>query len=221
MLIPNQIVKVKWNSRNKKYYSNLGYVFTKVGDEFCLKAEDLMPNSKVEVQVRCDFCGKIVVKKMQTYNQQHHPKHGDCCIDCQPEKNKLVCLDKYGVDHPKKSQEIREKEKEHNREKYGCDYYWLTEEGKNRIKATNLEKYGVEYTLQSPEIRAKGAETLAKNGICPTSSQQLQLRDLLEEIYGKCELNKPLSRALLDCVICVDGQFIDIEYDGWYWHKSR
>lgn len=29
MLIPNQIVKMKWNSRNKKYYQSLGYVFTK------------------------------------------------------------------------------------------------------------------------------------------------------------------------------------------------
>lgn len=307
MLIPNQIVKMKWNPRNKKHYANLGYKFTKIGDEFYLKAEDLMLNSKAEVQVQCDFCGKIVVKQMQTYNQQHHPKYGDCCIGCQPEKNKLVCLDKYGVDngsktqeaidkikntciekygvdnparidvsrkkisqkvkqsyqnketvnkriktnrekygcdcvlqnaqiiekckntlvekygvdHPKKSQEIREKEKEHNREKYGCDYYLCTDECKDRVKATNLAKYGVEYTFQSPEIRAKGIETLAKNGVCPTSSQQLQLRDLLEEIYGECELNKPLSRALLDCVICVEGQFIDIEYDGWYWHKNR
>lgn len=307
MLIPNQIVKMKWNPRNKKYYQSLGYVFTKIGDEFDIKVEDLMSNSKALVQIKCDFCGNIVIKKMQTYTVQHHSKYGDCCAHCQPQKNKLVCVDKYGVDngsktpeaiikikdtsmtrygvenpaqtkesrekisakvkasyenpesvnkriqtnrerygcdcvlqnpevrkkgeetlykryevrHPKHSEEIKKRERQHNREKYGCDYYILTEEGKAQIRATNMNKYGVEYTLQSPVIRAKGVETLAKNGICPTSSQQLALRDLLEDIYGECELNKPLSTLSLDCVICVDGQFIDVEYDGWYWHKNR
>ena len=34
-------VKIKWNSRIKKHYEELGYVYTKMGEEFEVKIEDL------------------------------------------------------------------------------------------------------------------------------------------------------------------------------------
>lgn len=307
MLVENQIINIKWNNRNKEYYIALGYKFTHLGDELKVRAEDLTVGSHKLVEVRCDFCGKIVTKKMLTYNAQHHPKYGDCCRECQPKKNKLVCMDKYGVDngsktveainkikntclerygvdngaktpesrrkisdkiiasyqdeevvqkrintnrerygcdfppqneqvkqkqketmirvygvdHPKKSEEIRAKEREHNQEKYGCDYYWQTEEGKERIRNTNLEKYGVECTLQLSEVREKGLQTMIYNRTYKTSKPQAELSNLLTKIYGKCEYNKPCGTKLLDCVIIVDGQMIDVEYDGRYWHQDK
>lgn len=307
MLLPNQQYRVKWNVRNKARFIELGYEFTELGDTVMVKAEDLSFGSHIYVKVQCDFCGCVVEKKMHTYNLQHHPKYGDCCAKCQPKKNKLVCMDKYGVDngsktqeaidkikqtcmdkygvdnparidgasdkisakikesykneesvekrkrtnrekygcdypsqnedikrkqaqtmierygvdHPKKSKEIREREVEHNRKKYGVDYYQQTEEGKRRMVETNLKKYGVKYTLQSPKIREKGLQTLYKNGTCPTSKQQIYVCSLLKEIYGNCDLNKPAYSFSLDCFVEVNGEKIDVEYDGWYWHKSR
>ena len=36
---------VKWNSKNKKHYVDLGYTFTKMGDEFEVNVEDLTSGS--------------------------------------------------------------------------------------------------------------------------------------------------------------------------------
>lgn len=307
MLVPNQFFKIKWNKKTKDHYVKLGYSFTNFGDSFEVKAEDLSIGSHKLVKVQCDFCGQIVVKMMSVYLKQHHPKYGDCCKNCQPQKNRLVCFDKYGVDngskteetinkikatclekygvdngakleesrqkisfkvkesyknkeivqkrketnkirygyeypfqnetvknkqketllkrygvdHPKKSKIIRERERINNQRKYGYDYYLQTDECKKRIKETNLLKYGVEYTLQSKEVREKGIQTMLQNGTCLTSTQQIQIYDLLKELYGNCELNKPCGNNLLDCVIIVNGQMIDVEYDGRYWHQDK
>lgn len=307
MLVENQIIEVKWNNRSKKHYESLGYKFTKTNDKFLVHAEDLTFGSHQLVKVQCDFCGKIITKKMHTYNVQHHPKYGDCCCQCQLKKNKLVCMDKYGVDngsktqaaidkikntcmerygvdngskttesrrkisekiiasyqdetvvqkrintnrerygcdsptqneqvrqkqketmiqkygvdYPKKSEEIRAKEREHNRQKYGYDYYWQTEEAKTQIKNTNLKKYGVECTLQLPEIREKGLQTMIRNRTYKTSKLQERLCELLIQMYGECEYNKPCGTKLLDCVITVGSQMIDVEYDGRYWHQDK
>ena len=47
---------MKWNPRNKKYYEELGYVFTIYGDEFEVKVEDLAKGSMYKVQCICDNC---------------------------------------------------------------------------------------------------------------------------------------------------------------------
>lgn len=198
MLIPNQMIENTWTQNNKELYIGLGYKFTKYKDKFEIKAEHLSKGFHKRVLVQCDFCGCIVNKKYQTYIMQHHEKYGDCCAKCQPQKNKLICMDKYGVDNGSKTPEAIEK-----------------------IKNTNLEKYGVEYTLQSADVRRKGMQTLLENGNCPTSKQQLKLYELLKEIYEVCELNKPCGTKFLDCTICIDGQWIDIEYDGRYWHQDK
>lgn len=304
-MLETEKVSIRWVGANRKYYESKGYKYTHHGDFFEVDIKDVSLNSHVEVKVRCDYCGKIITKKFQTYNQQHHEKFGDACKDCQPQKNKLCCLEKYGVtngaktkqskektirtsrerygvdnpaqakearekiskkstenaqerlakaritnleryntehpfqneevkqkqketlmknygvDHPKKSEEIKEKERQSNRQKYGVDYYQQTEEAKQRIRNTVREKYGYDYTLQVPEIRQKGMDTLLRNGNCPTSSQQLKLQEMLIQMYGKCELNKPCGTNFLDCVIEVSGISIDVEYDGKYWHQDK
>lgn len=56
----------KWNSKNKFYYVQKGYIFTKMGDSFEVKVKDLTEGSKAIVQVKCDFCGNDVNKTYQT-----------------------------------------------------------------------------------------------------------------------------------------------------------
>lgn len=43
----------------------------------------------------------------------------------------------------------------------------------------------------------------------------------LKTIYENCELNYPVGNCSLDCYVEVDGNKIDVEYDGWYWHKDK
>ena len=50
-------VKVKWGARNKNHFENLGYVYTKMGDEFEVKIDDLSKGSHIKVKCICDECG--------------------------------------------------------------------------------------------------------------------------------------------------------------------
>ncbi|EJR56557.1 hypothetical protein IIM_00489 [Bacillus cereus VD107] len=56
-MIISEIVKVKWNARNKKRYEELGYRFTRIGEEFDVKVEHLSRGSIAIVNVRCEYCG--------------------------------------------------------------------------------------------------------------------------------------------------------------------
>ena len=53
MLITKTVL-VKWHPRNKEHYESKGYLFTKIGDEFEVKVEDLSKHSSVRVDCNCD-----------------------------------------------------------------------------------------------------------------------------------------------------------------------
>ena len=40
-MLLSEEVEVKWNAKNKKHYVDLGYTYTKIGDSFTAKVEDL------------------------------------------------------------------------------------------------------------------------------------------------------------------------------------
>lgn len=175
MLLSKEVIS-KWNSKNKKYYIGKGYKFTNYGEEFKVKIEDLTPSSKSIVRVKCDFCGKEIEKRYQDYIKQHHDVFGDCCAICQPKKNKLVCLEKYGVDNGAKTQQSKDKAKQSCREKYGCDNPMFSEEIKNNIRNYFINKYGVENPLLSSEVQDKIKATCVKRyGVeNPFSSLEIQ-----------------------------------------------
>ena len=43
---------------------------------------------------------------------------------------------------------------------------------------------------------------------------------MLSEMYHNAQLNYPVGRCSLDCYVEINNVQIDIEYDGWYWHKD-
>jgi hypothetical protein len=69
-LIPNQLIKMNWNNKHKMHYIKKGYSFTKNGDEFLIKAEDLAIQSKTKVNVLCDNCGRIKEMSYKAYYEQ-------------------------------------------------------------------------------------------------------------------------------------------------------
>lgn len=244
MLIPNQYTIMKWHPKNKQYYIDKGYLFTKMGEEFNVKVEDLPPQSHAWVKVQCDFCKEIVNVKFQNYNNRGVYSEGYACTKCKTIKAKRSCKNKYGVDWISQSEEIKEKQTKSTFEKYGVYKYSQLPECKERIKKTvlerygkehysqteeyrikviehNMEKYGVPYHTQDPEIKRKILMAFENNGTAKTSKPQLQLCQKLKEIYGNCELNKACVYYSLDCVIEVNGVKIDIEFDGEYWHRNR
>lgn len=59
--------------------------------------------------------------------------------------------DRFGVDYPMQSPEVRETRRCNNIEKYGVDHHLKTEESMERLRQTNQKKYGCDYIMQSPE----------------------------------------------------------------------
>lgn len=90
VLISDQIVKIKWSSSNKSRLIELGYSFTKIGNELDIKAEDLSPSSKTKVKVQCDYCKKIFEKDYGSYNKEIRKYPKCACIKCNGKKLKDV-----------------------------------------------------------------------------------------------------------------------------------
>ena len=244
MLKENQTTEMRWHPQNKQYYTDRGYVFTKMRDVFLVNVKDLPHGSHAKVVVVCDYCGKETIRTYKDYCNHHDDKMGDCCCQCKAVKAKITnlenlgvefpmqskevqnksqqtCLKHYGVKHALQSQEIKEKAINTILKKYGVENIAKSQKCINKIKQTNLKRYGVEFACCNEEVRNKMRESLYKNGSCKTSAQQRKVCDMLLEIYGNCELNYPVSNCSLDCLIIVNDLKINIEYDGWYWHKDK
>ena len=190
MLVKNQKIKMNWNGAHKKYYEEKGYPFTNYGDEFEVKIEDLALKSQKYILIRCDYCGIPFLRKYSNHNIRKE-KYGmddkDCCDDCRVYKREETMIDKYGVDNPFKSEEIKDKIKEIIKEKYGVEDISQSEEIKEKKKQTCLDKYGVEYTLQVPEIREKITETNIEKYGAENPFQVEEIKEKIKQVnMDKC-----------------------------------
>ena len=241
MLIENQEVAVRWNNANKAHYVELGYHFTKNKDEFVVNVLDLPKSYSVLVKVVCDYCGKEYYPSYKNYmNNKQEGK--DCCSKCRGKKAKETMKSKYGVSHYAKTEEFKQRVKDTCYDKYGAYNPSQVESFQNKKKETNLKRYGAEwYTasdkfvsncmetygetnpMKSKDIQNKATSTLIKNGNVPISSEELKLIDILANHYGKsnCHPTYQLGRLTMDCLLTLDDLKIDVEYDGYYWHKNR
>ena len=71
-------------------------------------------------------------------------------------------MNKYGVEYPQQSKNVRNKGKITNIAKYGVEYTFQNKEIKDKIKATNIHKYGVENPQQSQELQEKTQKNAKK-----------------------------------------------------------
>ena len=72
---------VKWNGSNKKYYTDLGYKFTKLGDKFYVKIEDLSKGSTSKIKYACDSCGNEFEFIYKDFNRRVN-KNNIYCKSC-------------------------------------------------------------------------------------------------------------------------------------------
>lgn len=94
MLCENQRFIARWNCKNINHYKSKGYVFTKYGDEFEVKLDDLSPNSNMKIHVSCDYCGEeMIIPYFHYYRSiSKHPKIA--CQKCAGIKLSEVTLQK-------------------------------------------------------------------------------------------------------------------------------
>ena len=86
MLKPNQIIKIKWHSQNKEHYIERGYIFTKYGYEFLVKAEDLSKSATAKVKVICDYCGEEYEMAWYHYKEIQDKNEKCACYNCRHKK---------------------------------------------------------------------------------------------------------------------------------------
>lgn len=78
----NQLVKVKWNNTNRKWYESKGYVYTKRYDEFEVLAKDLTVHSDKKIVATCDYCGSEYVTQYAFITNGRKDILKDCCSSC-------------------------------------------------------------------------------------------------------------------------------------------
>ncbi len=158
MLISKTAI-VRWNSRIKKHYVDLGYTYTNMNDEFEVSVDDLTVGSSAVVKVKCDYCGDIYETKWQTYIKR--PKeiiNKDSCINCCELKSRDSIIKKYGS-YQNSFFKSNDQRMNTNIEKYGCANPFANKDIKNKIIQYNLETYGVKSVMQLDEFVQKAKQT--------------------------------------------------------------
>lgn len=163
-MIITQKVKLKWNSKNKNHYVNLGYTFTKMKDEFEVNICDLTNGSFAEVTLKCDYCNKEYTKVWYRYVKENKFSYvkKDCCIECRKHKIQETTQEKYGVNSVLSLPDIKERISKTNIEKYGVKNPFASLDIKKKIESTNIKRYGVKYPTKLKSVQEKIKKTCQK-----------------------------------------------------------
>lgn len=161
IIIVSKNVKVKWNPRNKRHYTDIGYQFTKIGDEFVVDVNDLTVGSQASIILRCDYCGSEYSIPWYQYVGMKRKEiiHKDACKKCCELKAKDSIVNKFGS-YTCMAIKAEKRREETNIKRYGSPNVFSNEDIKNKIIKTNIKKYGVKYNQQSKNIRAKTVATV-------------------------------------------------------------
>lgn len=164
-------VKIKWNAKIKKHYVDLGYVYTKMKDEFEVDVNHLTDGSNAIVDVECDYCKQHYTKYWCNYITENKKSkiNKDACGNCKHLKASESVLEQYGVNNVFQLEDIKDKISKTNIERYGCENPFAAESIKNKLYQTNIEKYGVKYPQQNSSVREKTKKTcIEKYGVDTT-----------------------------------------------------
>lgn len=147
---------------------------------------DLPENSCKIIKCLCSYCNKKSVKK--TFKSYIEAPNKVCCRKCSPIKQKETMLEKYGVENPMQSEEIRQKAIATNIEKYGVDNPTKNKDIFNKMHQTMLERYGVEHANQNEKIKEQRKNNcLIKYGVDNPMKNDVvkqKQRNVCKEKYG-------------------------------------
>lgn len=212
MIIPNQKFIVKWGPSNKKHYESFGYKFTKVGDSFEVKLEELPKKSHLHIKIQCDYCGEVIEVTLTNYNRKTVGDK-DCCSKCKHLKTQESTEKLYGEKFPVKVKQFKDKMETTNLEKYGHTCVLASEEIRGKVKQTLKNKYGVESPFESKEIREKAKETLIENYGVDNSLKSIEVRNkakqTMQRKYGvdnAMQLQCFIDKAKRTCIEKYGGE---------------
>lgn len=178
---------------------------------------------------------RTVAKNLEKYGVPNYMQTEEC-----KERIRNTNLERYGVTNPCKNPEIIKKTRRTCMRKYGVDNYFKSKEFKIQNINHNLKVHNVEYYSQTEDFKKKAKEswkkktpeeiakikekankTMSISGGSKCSKEQRVIYEMLKMEGLDVTLNYPSGSFMFDILLNTNGVKIDIEYDGWYWHKDR
>jgi ethanolamine utilization protein EutQ (cupin superfamily) len=85
--------------------------------------------------------------------------NGGYCAMCSTQKSiskiKQTCIDRYGVENPFQSEQIKDKIKQVNLERFGYESHNKSNKIKEKKRQSILQRYGVIHQMYIPEVKSK------------------------------------------------------------------
>ena len=126
----------------------------------------------------CKDCMDIRSKdKLRRTNQERYGVDNPFQSKNIRDKARQTHLERYGVEHPLQVKEAKEKAKKTFQEKYQVDNPMQSEVVQLKAKKTNIEKYGVEHTFQSEVIKDKVKQTMIERYGVENPMQQTEFKE--------------------------------------------
>jgi hypothetical protein len=204
-MILDENVSIIANNYIIQYYRYKGYD-AKSNEKIIVKVSDLQTTSKTKINVMCDKCGnkktmeyrrylkslnnggyytcssKCSLEKIKQTNLKNYGKESTFQVEEFKNKSKQTCLENNGVEHPLKSNIIKNKLKQTNLKNYGKESTFQVDELKNKSKQTCLDIYGVEYANQSEFIKEKIKKTNLIKYNYTTFTQTIEYKNIVKQI---------------------------------------
>ena len=187
-MIKEKEVIVRGHRSNYDFYKNLGYDIN-YRKPCLIKVEDLMFGSVIKITSICEKCSienTTCFKDYYTYTKGFTESY--YCIKCKTIKSKNTCIEKYGVDNPMKTQEVKDNLKNSIIKKYGVNHFSKTDKYKEKYKNTCLERYGVNHYSKTDKSKEKIKNTCLEKyrGISPLVDINIQnkSKETCQRKYG-------------------------------------
>ncbi len=208
-MILDREIYLKGNSRNIKYYTDLGYE-VRVNEMFLVKVEHLTKSSTAEIKCECDSCGEIKAIQwgvlVRYIGKEMNRKY--YCKKCSTIKRLETNNARYGGNSPTSSPEIIKKIKKTNLERYGVDCTLHSEQSKIAVKKTWNDRYGTDSPLKNDAIRKKisktnieryGTEIPLKNAeVYETLKKTNMERYGVDNLFKSEDIQKSISKKMFD-----------------------
>lgn len=210
MILTKEIC-IKLNNKNRDHFKDLGYdISHKIIN---VNIMDMMEGSVYKIDVMCDICKKHRTIMYRNYINNVKNYGFYTCEKCSHmknkmtekkiygdenyrnvEKNKITCLDKYGVEHPLQKYEFKEKSRLKKIEKYGDEKY----NNRDKFKETNLKKYSDENYNNFEKYKKTCLDRYGVENYFSSNEFKISQNILLDnEIKNKWVLYKRKSNRIL------------------------